>query len=155
MFKKILTNKLFYLSLALSIIISLGGYNLFSQFIVDDDEQFSEDEKVTRNYKPRGLTLPPHIAYDIKAQREPDVPHAIRITWKVHPEFSGEFLIGRAKKIINSELRALNARFIDVVDAGSEPNVLDERLFPGRYEGIGSSIKSRKVGKISIVWTFS
>ena len=115
------------------IILSLGGYNLFSQFIVDDEEEVPDDEKITRNYREENSHLPPHIAFDIKAENEPGVIHGIRITWKVHPDYRGEFLIGRANQPINSEMRALSARFIDIVAATSEPSVLDERLFPGQY----------------------
>ena len=77
-------------------------------------------------------TYPPHIAYDIKVERIKFTNDAVKLTWKMNPDYQGEFIIGRSEKEILSVEDSLQANLAGVFNPGQAGIFIDTEMQPGK-----------------------
>ncbi len=77
-------------------------------------------------------TYPEYIAFDIKAERVPFSNDSIKLTWKMNPGFTGEFVVGRSESEINTADDILKAKLVGVFYAGQEGFLIDRDLQQGK-----------------------
>lgn len=134
--KKISGKKIFLTCLLLFLPVVTFNVNIHSQYIEDDAPDDTDREDVKKEVdkeKKRDGTLPPYIAYNIRAVRVPFMSDSIRISWNINPNYDDEFIIGRSGEIIDTRDRALAAQSVSVVNSRSKNLFIDENLKPGIY----------------------
>ncbi len=115
----------------LIIILFAGNSIIFSQFLVDKEEPGEVIEIV----EDKGKTpqFPPHIAFNIRAEKVPLIKDTIKITWDMNPDYTDTYIVGRAKNIIDTKERALSSKSINSVSSKDRGVVIDSGLPPGKY----------------------
>jgi hypothetical protein len=107
--------------------------SLYSQFLKEDPRSQTIDKKTKSDDKNGDRGYPDHIAFNIKAAREPDRRNSVRITWEVNPGSKHEFIVGRHTEIIDNVDNVLKARPVDTVPSVAKGVLVDENLTPGSY----------------------
>ncbi len=80
----------------------------------------------------RQITYPDHIAYNIKAERIPLSANAVKVTWEMNRNFSGDFVIGRSESPFNSIDDILKAKLIGISNPSLEGMITDKNLQQGK-----------------------
>ncbi len=80
----------------------------------------------------RALTYPDHIAWNIKAERIPLSANAVKVTWEMNRNFSGDFVIGRSESPFNSIDDILKARLVGISNPSLEGMITDKNLQQGK-----------------------
>lgn len=120
------------LQIFIILLFAFTEVTVMSQFLDLDVERQPEKETQKIEQK-KERKLPIYIARNIKAQRIPEIAGAVKITWEADPAFDDEFIVGRSLEVPHFAERALNAKSIKVVPAGSEMSAIDSNLPPGNY----------------------
>ena len=81
---------------------------------------------------PQEQRLPEHIAYDIKAERIKFTNDSAKITWKMNPNFNGEFVVGRGQGEFKNIDDVLKAKLVGVFYPTQDGFLIDRDLQPGK-----------------------
>lgn len=77
-------------------------------------------------------TQPPHIAYDIKAERIKFSNDSIKITWKMNSQYQGDFIVGRSEKELLTAEDTLQATLIGIFSPKQDGIAIDRDVQPGK-----------------------
>lgn len=80
----------------------------------------------------RQITHPEHIAFNIKAERIPLSGNAIKVTWEMNRNFSGDFVVGRSESPFNSIEDILKAKLVGISNPSLEGMITDKNLQQGK-----------------------
>ncbi len=109
---------------------------IFTQYLIDnvsDENDPDEVKKIVEKENKKDGTLPPFIAYNIKAIKVPLMKDSIRISWSINPNYDDEFIVGRANEIIDTRERVLSSESVNVISSKSTNIHIDQGLKPGNY----------------------
>jgi len=136
-------------SAVIALVFLTGFTGLYSEFLLDEADNDIEAESVEPDARKEGA-LPVYIAYNIKAQSLPNIKNAIKISWNVNPLYKGDFILGRAGEVIDTQERAMTAKSLRVVRARDTLSVIDSGLKPGRYYYVVLASEKVKSGDIEL-----
>lgn len=128
--------KILYLTSALIMIfILLFSFDgtLKSQFLVDGEEVKKAEEEREKEIERRDNRLPGDAARNIKAELIADIKGAVRITWDMHQEATGDYMVGRSTEVPDTMEKALKAVSVKIIPAGAPRVVIDAKLATGAY----------------------
>jgi len=80
----------------------------------------------------RQINHPEHIAFNIKAERIPLSGNAIKVTWEMNRNFSGDFVVGRSESPFNSIEDILKAKLAGISNPSLEGMITDKNLQHGK-----------------------
>ena len=105
--------------------------HLFPSFLYEEEsEQLMESvEKSTK----REGRYPVDVAYNVRATKVKGTRNSVMITWDVHPEFNGRFVLGRAGEVLDTKEKALKAETIKTVQGQERSVHIEPGLPPGTY----------------------
>ncbi|TFH41466.1 MAG: hypothetical protein E4G96_05440, partial [Chrysiogenales bacterium] len=136
-----------------AIVMSLAGtVGLHSQYILDQEEKKAIEEVKPQPVEIRD-TIPAGIAFNIKATRIPDITDlqcAIKVSWDLNPGYTGEYVVARSDRIIDTKEKALAARIIQTVNATTNNTIIDTDCTPGTYYFAVLSKRSVLEGSIEL-----
>lgn len=131
-----------------------GGGSLHSQYILDEEEKRAVEEmKPEPEPVVPAQKIPAGIAFNIKAVRIPDITDlqcAIKINWDLNPGYTGEYVVVRSDRIIDTKEKALAARVIQTVNATANNAIIDTDCTPGDYYYAVLSRKSVLDGNVEL-----
>lgn len=105
--------------------------HLLSQFLYEEEsEQVMES---VENKSKREGRYPVDVAYNIRAVKVQDSKNAIMITWDVHPDYKGSFVLARSSSIIDTREKALKSQTIKTALFSDNSVHIDNDLAPGSY----------------------
>lgn len=121
------------------IICMTGGIGLYSQYLLDDEVQKEEEKKEEiKKTEPDNVTekIPDNIAHNIKAARvtdNSDIKCGIKVSWDLRPEYLGEYVVVRGKKVLDTREKIKSAKVIQTVKTVVNNQILDSECKPGVY----------------------
>lgn len=119
---------LFSIILLIILVLSVQSKGLFSDFILDKEENVSEKQAPEESEK-----LSKFIARNVKSEVIPNIKGAVRITWDLNKDSDDDFIVGRSMDIPDTMEKALKAISIKVVPSGAKSEAIDSNLRPGSY----------------------
>ena len=101
----------------------------------------------------RQISHPEHIAYNIKAERIPLSGNAIKVTWEMNRNFSGDFVVGRSESPFNNINDILKAKLVGISNPSLDGVITDKNLQQGKeyYYAVIAKEKLIKRDRKSVV----
>ncbi len=75
---------------------------------------------------------PPHIAYNIHAERIKYTNDSIKITWSMNRSYDGDFVVGRLETAFSSSDDVLKSKLVGIFNPSLEGVLIDRGLNPGK-----------------------
>ncbi len=123
---------LFRFFLAIVMAAGSGFSGAYSQFIEDDELYRDNLEKKEEKQDEKSL-IPGYVAYNINAQRVPDIKNAIRVSWDVNSGYLDDYMVLRSPDVIDTSQKALKAKIVKTVKCELNNAIVDNDCPPGQY----------------------